>query len=863
MKTKMRLSLLFTYLVTTQLLLAQTFIEVPPKSDFEGVNLGSIAFSDVDGDGDSDALITGLNSSLEPTTKLYANDGTGNFTEVVSTAFDSVYNSSISFSDVDGDGDSDVLITGENDSGRIAKLYVNDGTGTFSEVMDTPFDGVTAGSVAFSDVDGDNDSDVLITGVNNSFDRITKLYTNDGTGTFSEATGTTFDAVSRGAIAFSDVDGDGDRDVLITGNISGLQGTSKLYTNDGTGNFTEVMDTLFEGVYKSSIAFSDVDGDGDKDVLITGNISSSEATSKLYTNDGTGSYTEVLDTPFEQVYEGSVNFSDVDGDGDNDVLITGESDSGRIAKLYANDGTGSFAEVMNTNFEGVNSGTSVAFSDVNGDGYSDILITGRNDSFDRIAKLYINDGTGGYPVILPPPFVGVSSSSIAFSDVDGDGDKDVLMTGFNDPGFRTSKLYINDGTGIFMEVVDTPFEAVASGCIAFSDVDGDGDNDVLITGKSDSARIAKLYTNDGMGNFTEVMGTPFIGVTVSYVAFSDIDGDGDNDVLIAGTPSPAPEIVKLYTNDGLGNFTEVTDTPFTDIQVRSFAFSDVDGDDDNDLLLIGRENAGPPYAEFAKLYTNDGTGSFSEVLDTPFEGVNSSSLAFSDVDGDGDSDVLITGSNSSNEKIAKLYTNNGTGSFTEVFDTPFDGVHYSSVAFSDVDGDGYSDVLMIGLNSSNEKIAKLYTNDGTGGFIEVLDTPFDGAASGSNSIAFADIDNDGDDDVLITGQNNSLDAIAKLYMNEGTITSSDEVQYKPNFDFVVYPNPILANQVNIRYQSDENSLATVRVFDLNGRQLMWLQRRSTIGQQIFSINISSLVQGIYFLELNNGGKRGVTKIIVQ
>ena len=103
-------------------------------------------------------------------------------------------------------------------------------------------------------------------------------------------------------------------------------------------------------------------------------------------------------------------------------------------------------------------------------------------------------------------------------------------------------------------------------------------------------------------------------------------------------------------------------------------------------------------------------GNFTEMAGTPFDGVGSSSIAFSDVDGDGDNDVLITGENNSPEGISKLYTNDGMGNFTEMVGTPFDGVGISSIAFSDVDGDGDADVLITGVNNSFERTSKLYTN---------------------------------------------------------------------------------------------------------------------------------------------------------
>ena len=74
-------------------------------------------------------------------------------------------------------------------------------------------------------------------------------------------------------------------------------------------------------------------------------------------------------------------------------------------------------------------------------------------------------------------------------------------------------------------MTDAPFEAVRASSIAFADVDGDNDQDALIIGANKSgSRIAKLYTNDGTGGFTEMMGTTFTGVTDSSIAFADVDG---------------------------------------------------------------------------------------------------------------------------------------------------------------------------------------------------------------------------------------------------------------------------------------------------------------------------------------------------
>ncbi|PCJ00451.1 MAG: hypothetical protein COB15_02785 [Flavobacteriales bacterium] len=361
--------------------------------------------------------------------------------------------------------------------------------------------------------------------------------------------------------------------------------------------------------------------------------------------------------------------------------------------------------------------------------------------------------------ITPSDFVAVYSSSIAFADIDGDNDQDVLITGNSASNQKLSKLYTNDGTGSFSEVLGTTFVGVFKSSIAFADIDGDNDQDVLITGWNSSFQsIAKLYTNDGSGIFTEVIGTPFDGVNTGSIAFADVDGDNDQDVLITGRNNSSTKVAKLYTNDGSGTFTEATGTPFEGVFGGSVAFADIDGDNDQDLLITGQNSTNQ---EISKLYSNNGSGSFSQIFGTTLDGVYQGSVAFSDIDGDNDQDVLITGENSLNLRIAKLYSNNGSGSFTEITGTTFDGVENGEISFADVDNDNDQDVLIAGINNSSLNVAKLYTNDGSGIFTELSGTPFIGGYIGS--VAFADIDGDNDNDLLITGNNNG--AVSFAYRN--------------------------------------------------------------------------------------------------
>ncbi len=246
----------------------------------------------------------------------------------------------------------------------------------------------------------------------------------------------------------------------------------------------------------------------------------------------------------------------------------------------------------------------------------------------------------------------------------------------------------------------------------------------------------------------------------------------------------------------------------------------------------------------------------------PFEGVSGGSIAFADVDGDADQDVILTGSGFDNGfiRVSKLYTNDGMGSFTEVMGTPFESLGFSSIAFADVDGDSDQDVLITGSNSSVDPVSKLYTNDGLGNFTKVMGMPFEDVSN--SSIAFADVDGDSDQDVLITGDGTG-ELIAKLYMNGGETSSTEYMKMENSPAFVVFPNPSTSRTLSVSYNSKEMSEVMISVYNINGVLLSQQKERATIGQQVFYLDVESLPNGNYLMELDNGTERGTAKFVVQ
>ena len=757
------------------------------------VEYSAIAYADIDGDNDLDLFITGK-SPLDPQVPvsiLYTNDGFGNFTKVEGTPFLNIYKGSVAFADVDGDNDQDLFIAGLTSVNTdTTMLYINDGDGDFSPSTTSHFTSIYLPSIAFADVDGDNDQDILISGSTliypNPF--ITQLYINDGLGYFSLTTGNAFDAYTASSLAFSDIDGDNDLDLLLTGHtISPYILAIELFVNDGIGNFTILQGTNFTPVQQSSIAFVDIDNDNDQDLIISGNNGVGGnyiLITDMYVNDGSGNFNLLSGTPFTKVYGGSIAVADIDGDNDNDLLITGDSIDvinntyNHIFKIYLNDGLGHFtfdAGTPNTDLLS----SCIAFADIDGDNDKDLLVSGiRYVNTTQIfpTKLYINDGLGGFSYVSNTPFLNLFRSTVAFADVDGDNDQDVFIGGYHiaetssEISNPNSSLYVNDGTGNYSLLNSTIFPSIYSGSVAFSDVDGDSDQDLIISGSLQTHDTTLLYLNDGLGNFSPSISSQFSSVSSSSIAFADVDGDNDQDLLIAGFGNTT-NICELYSNDGSGNFTIVSGTNFTGVSDCSIAFADVDGDNDKDVLIVGMNNSNN---NVSNLYKNDGLGNYTLVSGTPFSPIKEGSIAFADIDNDNDLDVFIAGkTNVSNPfYLSNLYVNDGIGNYTLVTSSTFENIGFCSVAFADVDNDNDQDLVITGQNSTTFGFtSNLYINDGVGNFSLFPNTALFPLVVES-AIAFADIDGDSDQDILITGLIQANNCISRLYRNTTCYTST-------------------------------------------------------------------------------------------
>lgn len=338
----------------------------------------SLASADIDQDGDFDIFVTGINSSGAQISELYINDGKGNMT-ISGQSFPGISLGTVLFFDLDNDGDQDLLLTGGTSTGAISNIYLNK-QGQFSLVFPSGLLSASASSAAVADVNLDGWLDLIISG-NTGGGGNTSLYMNNQ-GVLIRSTTQPFDPVYSGTVAFSDFDKDGDQDLMVTGRPLG--NTPFFYENKDSGNFVfnQNISNQFYPLYASAVAFADINCDGYPDILTTGNTTSN-ATSSLANYPMALQYGPNFQlgaaTVFNGVQSGALGFKDIDKDGDLDFFYCGQqyNASAPIAALMLNDGTGNFYQANNPSFPGVYT-SSVLFSDINGDGYDDLIYTGSN-----------------------------------------------------------------------------------------------------------------------------------------------------------------------------------------------------------------------------------------------------------------------------------------------------------------------------------------------------------------------------------------------------------------------------------------------------------------------------------------------------
>lgn len=415
-----------------------------------------------------------------------------------------------------------------------------------------------------------------------------------------------------------------------------------------------------------------------------------------------------------------------------------------------------------------------------------------------------------------------------FGDVDGDGDIDLFIAN----GFvGENKLFINDGKAIFKDETSLrlPQEDVPSEGVQFGDIDMDRDMDIVV---SNIIGDSFIYFNNGSGIFNRV--AIHGGLFTRDARLIDADRDGRPDIIFANSDPTggigSGDQNRLFMNHGSGVFLDETSTrlPQLNDSTSIVRVGDVNRDGATDILFF---NFG--LSQHVRLLFNDGAGHFTDVTEDrlPFrQGSLGGDLG--DADGDGDLDIIlaissVTGDTADIIGPAQnlIWINDGTGGFTDqtadrlpiLLDESVDAI------FADIDRDGDNDIVVANADIRRYPDVRgaqnhVLINQGSGFFSDKTSSIIPALQDRTISIKPADIDADGDMDLFVANVMEQSRILINKVQGQGSFVSPagdfSELILNPDSTFT----RTLKDGTQINFDSNGFHISTV---DRNGNATVY------------------------------------------
>ncbi|MCG8458750.1 MAG: VCBS repeat-containing protein, partial [Holophagales bacterium] len=670
----------------------------------------SVQTVDIDGDGDLDILAVAQGNQddvgwFENT----AGDGSV-FTERLVS--DGLVNPGWARAgDLDGDGDPDVVASDLGESGNPGKVVWFENTGVYGaawpQVTIDIMNGVEP--VELGDLDGDGLLDVIAS----SFlvDDI-RWYENTG-GAFA-AFRRVDDAIKGKNLAIADVDRDGDLDVAVgapNGFAPGDSGKLAWLENPGPaaifGVFAwprhPVNATPFDGA--RGVCVADLDLDGDLDLAGAADGTSDDAVAWFEnTGNDTTFTTHTLDTAF--VDPKVVHCRDLDEDGDVDLLAVSNGGSGVVWYENPREDTGWPVHTIQLVFT---NGQNVWAGDIDGDGRTDVAAVSRNDivSWWRNEEIQRN---AAFPRIETVDADHVGATAVALGDVDGDGSGELVAAATTEAAIT---VYARDSgldpdPSAWTHLADVSTSAAGVRALSLGDVDRDGDLDVVaaLDGTTDALHLFRNTAGTGLA--WSVAGTLGAVDGPRQLLLADLDGDGDLDALASEGDGDA---FAWFENDGSSGpwaKTVVVDGLLVHDGAHGLAVADVDRDGDLDVLATAENDA-----EVLYLANTLGDGSTWSLTTIDTSVVGPRGLAAGDLDGDGDTDVVVADAGGGDLRVFADSSGDGTTWVPLADPATNTAVGAESVELADLDGDGDLDIVAAEGGNDSANWYENTSGDGT------------------------------------------------------------------------------------------------------------------------------------------------------
>ncbi|WP_299337201.1 T9SS type A sorting domain-containing protein [uncultured Psychroserpens sp.] len=404
----------------------------------------------------------------------------------------------------------------------------------------------------------------------------------------------------------------------------------------------------------------------------------------------------------------------------------------------------------------------------------------------------------------------ISLNALTFADVDNDGDIDVLSSERTElEGFivwyeNTNGLGVFGTRHIILNDINTPSR------LEVADVDGDTDLDLISV--SLDGKIAWYENTDGLGAFgaQQLIAFASSGPTTQYIEIraEDFDGDMDNDLIFASNGSPDEKGYLLENTDGLGTFSSPQE--IFDIFGGLFFVRTADLDNDGDMDLFGLNTWDGLVA-----YRNDGSGNFTgygNAFNSTYDGFIGFAQAL-DIDNDNDEDLVafVKDEDDTNIGALVLFENtDGQGTFSA--EQVISSINFTKPGFrfniADFNADGYDDLVCFYLDGYEFSWNQNMSGSGSFGPSQEIINDLKGV----RSVISADIDNDGDTDIIFAADDHN-----KIGWYENTGVFGDFESQK-----ILSANSFGANNV-IAKDIDGDDFLDLVVSSTIDNKIEWLQ----------------------------------------